>query len=92
MIALQSGQGMVGENQILIGAIRKFALASEQSEFSVEEIIELLKTGVSVQTLLDLMCCADRNIDSVQLEEVKHGHTILPEFQASPSRSSLRLR
>jgi hypothetical protein len=86
MIALQSGEGMVEENLILIGAIRKLALASQQSGFRVEEIIALLKAGVSVETLLDLMCCADRNIDSVQLEEVKHGHPVLPEVQASPSR------
>jgi hypothetical protein len=92
MIALQSGGGMVEENHILIGAIRKLALASEQSGFRVEEIIELLKTGVGVETLLDLMCCADRSIDSLQLEEVKHGDTILPEVQTSPSGSSLRLR
>ncbi len=92
MIVLQSGEGMVEENHILIGAIRKLALASEQSGFSVEEIIELLKTGVSVETLLDLICCADQKIDSPQLEEVKHGHTILPDMQASPSWSSLRLR
>jgi hypothetical protein len=92
MIAVQYGEGMVEENHILIRAIRNLALAGAQSGFSVEEIIELLKTGVSVETLLDLMSCADRNIDSVQLEEVKHGHTILPEVQASPSRSSLRLR
>jgi len=51
MIALQSGDGMVEENHILIGAIRKLALAGEQSGFSVEEIIELLKTGVSVVTV-----------------------------------------
>ena len=80
---------MVEENHILIGAIRKLALASEQSGFSVEEIIELLKTGVSVETLLDLMCCADRNIYSVQSEEVKHGHTILPEVQTKSPRTSL---
>lgn len=53
-LALQSGEGMVEENHVLIGAIKKLALASEQSRFRVEEIIELLKTGVSVETLLDV--------------------------------------
>jgi hypothetical protein len=45
------------QNRVLVGALRKLALAGEQPEFSVEEMIELLKTGVSVQTLLDLVCC-----------------------------------
>jgi hypothetical protein len=44
------------QNQILVGAIRKLALAGEQAGFSVEEMIQLLKTGVSVETLLDLVC------------------------------------
>ncbi len=46
---------MVEENHVLIGAIRKLALAGEQAGFSVEEMIELLKTGVSVETILDLV-------------------------------------
>ena len=54
---------MAEQNQILIGAIRKLAVAGEQSGFSVEEMIELLKTGASVETLLDLLCCTDRHID-----------------------------
>jgi hypothetical protein len=63
MISLQSGKDMVEQNQILIGAIRKLALAGEQAGFSVEEMIELLKTGASVETLLDLLRCTDRHID-----------------------------
>jgi hypothetical protein len=47
---------MAEQNQILIGAIGKLALAGEQAGFSVEEMIELLKTGTSVETLLDLVC------------------------------------
>jgi hypothetical protein len=39
-----------------VGAIRKLALAGEQAGLSVEEMIELLRTGVSVETLLDLVC------------------------------------
>jgi hypothetical protein len=42
---------------ILFGAIIKLARAGEQAGFTVEEMIELLKTGVSVETLLDLICC-----------------------------------
>jgi len=63
MISLQSGEDMAEQNQILIGATRKLALAGEQTGFSVEEMIELLKTGASVETLLDLFCCTDRHID-----------------------------
>jgi hypothetical protein len=48
---------MGGQNQVLIGAIRKLALAGEQAGFNVPEMIELLNTGVSVDTLLDLICC-----------------------------------
>ena len=44
------------QNQVLIRAIRKLALAGEQARFSVEEMIELLKTGIRVETLLDLVC------------------------------------
>ena len=56
MISLQSGKDMVEQNHILIGAIRKLALAGEQAGFSVEEMIELLNTGVSVESLVDLVC------------------------------------
>jgi hypothetical protein len=59
MISLQSGKDTAEQNQILIGAIRKLALAGERAGFSVEEVIELLKTGVRVETLLDLLCCTD---------------------------------
>ena len=45
------------QNRVLVGAIRKLALAGEQAGFSVEEMIELLRTGVSVEMLLDLVCC-----------------------------------
>ena len=93
MISLQLGEDMVEQNHILIGAIRKLALAGEQAGFSVEEMIELLKTGVSVETLLDLVCCTDRHIDfGAKLGEVKDGHGLLPDVQQNPSRSSLRLR
>ena len=89
----QLGEDMVEHNQILIGAIRKLALAGEQGGFSVEEMTELLKTGVSVETLLDVLCRTDRHIDfGAKFGEVKDGHKLLPEVQESPSRSSLRLR
>lgn len=48
---------MGDKNQILIEAIRKLAVAGEQAGFSIEEMIELLKAGVSVMTLVDLVCC-----------------------------------
>jgi len=37
------------ENQVLVRAIRERALAGMQAGFSVEKMIELLKTGVSVE-------------------------------------------
>lgn len=93
MISLQLGEELVEHNQILIGAVRKLALPNEQAEFSVEEMIELLKTGVSVETLLDLVSCTYKHIDPAEeMGEVKDGHTILREVQAGPSGSSLRLR
>ena len=36
-------EDMVEQNHVLIGAIRKLALAGEQAEFSVEQMIELLE-------------------------------------------------
>jgi len=47
---------MAQQNPVLIGAIRKLALAGEKAGFSVEEMIELLNTGVSMETLLNLIC------------------------------------
>ncbi len=44
------------QNQVLMGAIRKLALAGEEVGFSVEEMIELLNMGASVETLLNLIC------------------------------------
>jgi hypothetical protein len=44
------------QNQVLIGAIGKLAHVGEQAGFTIEEMIQLLKTGVSVETLLDLVC------------------------------------
>ena len=61
------GEDMDEQNRLLVGAIRKFALAGEQAGFSVEEMIELLKTGVSVQMLLDLVC---RRLEMTMLSQV----------------------
>ena len=47
---------MAQHNEVLIGAIRKLAVAGEKAGFTVEEMIELLNTGVSVETLLNLIC------------------------------------
>ena len=46
---------MAQQNDVLVGAIRKLALAGERAGFTVEEMIELLNTGVSVETLLNLI-------------------------------------
>jgi hypothetical protein len=47
---------MTEQNPVLVQAIWKLALAGEQAGLSVEEMIELLRTGVSVETLLNLIC------------------------------------
>ena len=77
MISLQLGEDMVEHNQILIGAIRKLAPSGEQAWFTVEEMIELLKTGVSVETLLDLVSCAYIHIDLVK----ELGESVARELQ-----------
>lgn len=46
---------MAEQNQVLVGAVRKLVLAGEQAGFGLEEMIDLLKTGVSVGTLVDLI-------------------------------------
>jgi hypothetical protein len=46
---------MAQQNEVLVGAIRKLASAGERAGFTVEEMIELLNTGVSVETLLNLI-------------------------------------
>lgn len=43
-------------NQTLMAAIAKMASLGEQAGFSVEEMIALLNTGVSIDALLDLVC------------------------------------
>ena len=39
----------------LVTAIRKLAIAGEQAGFSLEQMIDLLNAGLSVETLLDLI-------------------------------------
>ena len=43
------------EKPLLVGAIEKLALAGEQAGFSVEQMIQLLDCGLTVETLLDLI-------------------------------------
>ncbi len=47
---------MAAHNPVLVEAIQKLAAAGQQAGFSVEEMIEFLTTGVSVETLLNLIC------------------------------------
>lgn len=41
----------------LMIAIGKLAIAGEQAGFTVEQMIDLLNAGMSVETLLDLIAC-----------------------------------
>jgi hypothetical protein len=43
------------ERPSLVRAVSKLAVAGEQAGFSVEQMIELLDNGLSVETLLDLI-------------------------------------
>ena len=43
------------ERPSLVRAVGKLAVAGEQAGFSVEQMIELLDNGLSVETLLDLI-------------------------------------
>jgi hypothetical protein len=51
------------EKPSLLRAVGKLAIAGEQAGFSLEQMIELLNEGLSVETLLDLF--------SWRLEEVR---------------------
>jgi len=46
----------VMESPSLVLAISKLATAGEQAGFTLEQMIELLDCGLSVETLLDLIC------------------------------------
>lgn len=43
------------ERPSLLRAVGKLAIGGEQAGFSLEQMIELLKEGLSVETLLDLI-------------------------------------
>ncbi len=43
------------ERPILISAIRKLAIAGEHAGFSIEQMIQLLDEGISVEALIDLI-------------------------------------
>jgi hypothetical protein len=43
------------ENPSLLRAVGELAIAGEQAGFSLEQMIELLNEGLSVETLLDLI-------------------------------------
>ena len=43
------------ESQLQVNAIRKLAVAGEQAGFTLDQMIELLNSGLSVVALLDLI-------------------------------------
>ena len=53
MILSENGGDM--ESQLQVNAIRKLAAAGEQAGFSLDQMIQLLNSGMSVVTLLDLI-------------------------------------
>jgi hypothetical protein len=48
------------DNPSLLGAIGKLAIAGEQAGFSIEQMIQILNAGFSVEDLLGLI---DRRLD-----------------------------
>ena len=47
---------MKEQNPVLTTAIQKLELAGVQAGFTVERVIEVLETGMSVETFLNLVC------------------------------------
>lgn len=43
------------QNSSLVSAIEKLAIAGEQAGFTVEQMIQLLNDGLTVENLLDLI-------------------------------------
>ena len=43
------------ESQLQVNAIRKLAVAGEQAGFTLDQMIQLLNSGMSVVSLLDLI-------------------------------------
>jgi len=43
------------ESQLRVNAVKKLAIAGEQAGFSLEQMIQLLDSGMSVAGLLDLI-------------------------------------
>ena len=52
---------------LLISAVNKLAIAGEQAGFSIEQMIELLNDGISVETLLDLIAWSLERRERAQL-------------------------
>ncbi|HVN18509.1 MAG TPA: hypothetical protein VMU05_07045 [Dongiaceae bacterium] len=49
------------DRPLLVSAINKLAIAGEQAGFSLEQMIQLLDDGLSVETLLDLIAWSLEN-------------------------------
>jgi len=47
--------GKTVESQLQVNAIRRLAIAGEQAGFSLDQMIELLNSGLSLVALLDLI-------------------------------------
>jgi hypothetical protein len=51
------------ENSSLVSAIEKLAIAGEQAGFTVEQMIQLLNDGLTVETLFDLIFVASPDVE-----------------------------
>ena len=57
---------MIQQNPVLVQAVQKMALAGEQAGLSIEEMIDLLQSGASVEALLNLICLRLAETKSIQ--------------------------
>jgi hypothetical protein len=64
------------ESQFRVNAIRKLAIAGEQAGFSLDQMIQLLNSGMSVVTLLDLIALrlgpSHSSFENLSIGSVRH--------------------
>jgi hypothetical protein len=67
----------------LVNAITKLAIAGEQAGFSVEQMIELLNAGVTVETLLELIAWRLEGTQSVLPLSGSSSNWVIQQHSAS---------
>lgn len=62
-------------------AVGKLAIAGEQAGFKIEQMIELLNGGLSVEALLDLISWRLQTMQEVTARPVSSGWIVSPKCQ-----------